>query len=125
MSVSVKIDRTHRLVVTRFSGNLTDEDVRRQVQLIAASAPYEGKYSAITDFTHVERFEATTELLRELASQPSPLGSAERVIVAPGEVQYGVSRMFQMLSERTRPHITVVRTMSEALKILNLPTEAP
>jgi hypothetical protein len=120
MSVSVRIQRQVSLVCTRFSGQITDDDVRHQIELIAAGAPYEGKYSAITDFTHVERFDVTTEMIRAVAAQDSPLSAAKRVIVAPGEVQYGVSRMFQALSHQTRPDITVVRSISEACAILNI-----
>lgn len=120
MSVSVRIQRQAGLVCTRFSGQVTDDDVRQQIELIAAGAPYEGKFSAITDFTHVERFDVTTEMIRSVAAQPSPLSAAKRVIVAPGEVQYGVSRMFQALSQHTRPDITVVRSLTEACAILDL-----
>jgi hypothetical protein len=124
MSVSVRIQRQACLVCTRFSGRVTDDDVRQQIKLIAEGAPYDGKYFAITDFTHVERFDVTTEMIRSVASQPSPLASAKRVIVAPGDVQYGVSRMFQALSHDTRPDITVVRSMAEACTLLNISPEA-
>ncbi|SRR5579884_2990499 len=120
MSVSVKINRDSSLVLTRFSGRVTDDDVRQQMSLIAAGAPYDGKFCAITDFTHVERFDVTTEMIRMVAAQASPLAAAKRVIVAPGEPQFGVSRMFQALSHVTRPDITVVRSMAEACSILNL-----
>ena len=124
MSVSVKIQRQAGLVCTRFSGRVTDDDVRQQIDLIAAGAPYEGRYCAITDFTHVERLDVATEVIRSVASQPSPLASAKRVIVAPGDVQYGISRMFQALSHDTRPDITVVRSMAEACAILDISPEA-
>lgn len=111
-------------MLTRFSSRVTDDDVRQQVELVAAGAPYDGKYCAITDFTHVERFDVTTEMVRTLAAQPSPLAAAKRVIVAPGDVLYGVSRMFQVLSQNTRPDITVVRSIGEACAILKISPEA-
>lgn len=120
MSVSVKIQPTTKLVITRFSGKVTDRDVQRQVELIAASGPYDSSYRAITDFTHVEDFDVTSSMMRSVAAQPSPLAEATRVMVAPKDVEFGMSRMFQTLSHRTRPNITVVRTMAEAYKILSI-----
>lgn len=124
MSVSVRINRKDCLVLTRFSSRVNDDDVRQQIELVAAGAPYDGPYCTITDFTHVERFDVTTEMIRTVASQPSPLAGAKRVIVAPGDVQYGVSRMFQALSQNTRPDITVVRNLAEACAILKISPEA-
>ncbi len=43
-----------------------------------------------------------------------------RIIVAPGAVAFGLSRMFQMLGESTRPLLEVVRTMDEALTALGI-----
>ena|SRR5215469_3422911 len=121
MSVAVEIDRKNRVVVTRYSGHVTDADVRRQVELIEAGGPYRDTWCTITDFTDVTNFDVATETIRTVAGRASPLGTAKRVMVAPRDVEFGISRMFQVLSEKTRPDITVVRTLTEAYKVLKLP----
>ncbi len=42
------------------------------------------------------------------------------VIVAPGDLVYGLSRMFAVLGEETRPNLRVVRTMQEAYSLLEI-----
>lgn len=63
----------------------------------------------------VTKFEVSSNAIRELA-QSSPIIPAGymRVIVAPQDFRYGMMRMFQILSEKTRPDLHVVRTMDEA-----------
>lgn len=61
-----------------------------------------------------------------LARSNSPELST-RVIVAPRDLVYGTARMFQVLSERTRKNVHVVRTLEQAYKILGIesPTFVP
>ena len=41
-----------------------------------------------------------------------------RVVVAPQDFIFGMMRMLEILSERTRPELHVVRTMDEAYRLL-------
>jgi hypothetical protein len=124
MPVSVRIDRSRRLVVTTYSGRVTDEDVMHQVREIERNAPYEGEYRVITDFTQVTQFEISSDQIRLVAESKSPLEKARRLMVAPSDVAYGTSRMFQMLAGRTRPNISVVRSLDDAYKALGIDAAA-
>ena len=124
MPVNVRVDRSQKLVVTTYSGHVTDKDVAHQIAQVERNAPYDGDYRAITDFTNVTQFEISSDQIRLVAESKSPLENARRVIVAPTDVAYGTSRMFQMLSGKTRPNITVVRTLSEAYEALGIDTKA-
>jgi hypothetical protein len=120
MPVTVVVDRKLKLVVTTYSGQVTDADVARQISEIQSGAPYDSEYRAITDFTHVTQFEISSEQIRLVADSKSPLGNAHRVMVAPSDVAYGTSRMFQMLAGRTRPNISVVRSLAEAYDVFGI-----
>lgn len=120
MPVSVRIDRIRKLVITTYSGHVTNADVARQIAEIERDAPYEGDYRVITDFTQVSQFEISSDQIRLVAESKSPLEKAQRVMVAPSDVAYGTSRMFQMLAGRTRPNISVVRTLEDAYKALGV-----
>jgi len=120
MPVNVSVDRNRKLVITTYSGDVTDADVARQVSQIRELAPYGPAYRAITDFTQVTQFNISSSEIRSVAVSESPLGEARRVMVAPSDVAYGTSRMFQALASRTRPHITVVRTLAEAYSSLGI-----
>ena len=43
-----------------------------------------------------------------------------RIVVAPSTVGFGLARMFQIVGERKRPLLQVVRTMEEALAALGI-----
>lgn len=120
MPITVRVDRSQKLVVTTYSGRVTNEDVAHQIDEIERNAPYDGDYRAITDFTNVTQFEISSDQIRLVAESKSPLERARRVMVAPTDVAYGTSRMFQMLSGRTRPNITVVRSLDEAYRTLGI-----
>jgi len=120
MPVHVSIDRARRLVVTTYSGDVTDADVARQVSDIKQQAPYGPAYKVITDFTQVTHFNISSSEIRSVADSESPLADGKRVMVAPSDVAYGTSRMFQSLASRTRPNITVVRSLGEAYAALGV-----
>src|SRR5581483_464260 len=123
MPVTVRVDRNKKLVITTYTGQVTNEDVVRQIAEIVRNAPYEGDYRAITDFTQVTHFDISSDQIRLVADSKSPLEKAQRVMVAPSDVAYGTARMFQMLAGKTRPHITVVRTLDEAYETLGINTK--
>lgn len=120
MPVSVSVDRNRKLVITTYSGQVTDEDVARQISEIGRYAPYDSDYRAITNFSDVTQFEISSRQIRLVADSKSPLDQATRVMVAPSDVAYGTSRMFQVLAASTRPNISVVRSMEEAYKVLGI-----
>lgn len=123
MPVQVAVNRDRKLVITSYSGEVNDADVARQISEIKRNAPYDGEYSAITDFTGVTQFNISLEQIRSVAETVSPLAKSKRVMVAPTDVAYGTSRMFQALAWHTRPNITVVRTLGEAYQVLGIAPE--
>ena len=120
MPVQVAIDRSRKLVVTTYPGDVSDADVARQISQIKDQAPYGPAYRAITDFTQVTLFNISSNEIRSVAESQSPLAEAQRVIVAPSDEVYGTSRMFQSLASRTQPNITVVRSLAEAYASLGI-----
>ena len=120
MPVTVEVDRKRKLVITRYSGEVTDADVGRQISEINRLSPYDSDYRVITDFTQVSQFEISAQQIRDVAATESPLSKAKRVMVAPSDISYGTSRMFQVLALQTRPNISVVRSLAEAYDVLGI-----
>jgi hypothetical protein len=77
----------------------------------------------ILDFSNVTDFEVSSEAIRRVAASPPafPAGYM-RVLVIPHDLIYGMARMFQILGEKTRPDLQVVRTMDEAFRLLQVKT---
>jgi hypothetical protein len=67
------------------------------------------------------KFEVSSNVVKRLASAASafPTGFM-RVFVTPTDVVYGMARMFQMLGEKTRPDLHIVRTLEEAYRLLQV-----
>jgi len=78
--------------------------------------------AAITDFSAVTEFAVSGEIIRDLAGEEPAISDTERprILVAPQTVAYGLSRMFQITGESTRPTLSVVHTMDEAIAALGI-----
>jgi hypothetical protein len=75
----------------------------------------------IVDLSRVTDFEVSSAAIRQVAAAPPafPPGYM-RVLVVPQLFIYGLARMFQILGEKTRPELQVVRTMDEAYHLLGV-----
>jgi|ERR1022692_1932016 hypothetical protein len=83
---------------------------------------------SIVDTSAVSKFEVSSNAVRQMAGAPpvSPTASM-RVFVAPQDSVYGMARMFQILTEKTRPNFHTARTIDEAYRLLGVesPTFVP
>lgn len=119
----LSIDELHRVLLIKFEGRLTDEVLlkgyRRAREWMAAHGPV----SQLSDFSEVTSVEVASQTVRELA-KASPLApdSFLRIVVAPQSVVFGLTRMFEMLGDRTRDRVHIVRSASEANRLLGVDT---
>jgi len=110
---------TGHWITTRFSGLISADDLRRSVEEIeaieatAAVTPFRLTDLSASDMVHLS-FQSIGELAarRRSAVLKNPVRSA---IVAPSLVQYGFSRMFQILNDNPRIDVEVFREMDAAV----------
>jgi len=79
----------------------------------------------IWDLSAVAEFAVSGQFIRQLANQEPAMPNAftrPRVIVAPSPVGFGLARMFQIAGENTRPLLSVVHTMEQALTVIRIPS---
>ena len=110
------------ILLLTLSGEITDQAI---LELWTVGVPIAAAHSSsrlIVDTTGVSRFSVSPRAVNTLAKRHSP-DLPMRVIVAPSDLLYGTSRMFQTLTESTRKNVHIVRTMQEAYKVLGV--EAP
>jgi hypothetical protein len=74
---------------------------------------------SIMNLSGLTGFDVSTDAITRLARSHS-LDLPTRVFVAPRDVIYGSTRMFQVLTENTRKNVHVVRTLEEAYKLLGV-----
>jgi hypothetical protein len=101
----------------RMTGALLLDFYATTAKYLASRPPCRG----IFDFSQATEFEVSTHAIRQLAAAPPafPPGYM-RILVIPKDYIYGLARMFQILSEKARPELQVVRTMDEAYRLLNV-----
>jgi hypothetical protein len=94
------------------------------LNLYAAAEKYMASHPpcrGILDFSRVTDFEVSSEAIRQVAASPPvfPAGYM-RVLVIPQVFIYGLARMFQILGEKNRPELQVVRSMDEAYHLMGV-----
>lgn len=126
MGFVVDFDATNNILRVTMDGHVTDSVALRCAETVGRCAASYPQFRGIVDLSKVTKYDVSPELIRQLARAPLTV-SAEAytlVIVAPKEHSYGMSRMFQLLSETTRPNQHVVRTTEEAVELLQVKTPA-
>jgi len=118
----LEFDSKNNILRARLEGRVTD---RVLSDCYAAAARYTASHppvrGGIWSFVEVTTAELSGHAMRKLAATPPILPPGYiRVVVAPSDSAYGMSRMFQMLTETTRPDLRVVRTMDEAYSLLGV-----
>jgi len=119
MVVCFEFAEADNILRTTISGEITDQVLMSLFSKgvdVVASFP---SSKSIVDLSGITRFDVSTRSLTKLA-QGNPPELSVRVFVAPKDVVYGTTRMFQVLTERTRKNVHVVRTIEEAYKLLKV-----
>jgi len=127
MPLVYRIDRDAKLVVAAGYGTVTDADVFRYERETGARSDMIGydeliDMSSVTDID-VGSAERVEDLASEAAARDAIHGPAKLAIVAPGDLAFGLGRMFQ-IHRRVEPGSTkdvgVFRTMDAALEFLGI-----
>ena len=125
MPIVTRVDHGRRLVISKASGTLQDQDVFRYQRTIFGRPDVPG-YDELVDMTEVEKIALPSAArARELAvlsaSMDRPHPSAGRpsrfAIVAPDEIAAAIGKMYQAFREMqpgSIKEVAVFRTMAEA-----------
>src|SRR5258707_6344989 len=123
MGCRFEFDPENKILLSRFEGPFTDESLAEVYREIRRYSTATDASVGILDLSSVTEFTACTEFVRNLASEEPAMADTTRrprIIVAPTAGGYGLSRMFQLLGERTRPLLNVVRSLDQASAMLGI-----
>jgi hypothetical protein len=121
MGFVMEFDATNKILCVRVTGYVGNEIMRDTYAAVAGYVAAHGPCRAITDLSGVTKGDVSPSAIWSLARQtPAIPKGYMRVIVAPEDSKYGMVRIFQILSELTRPDIQVVRTLDEAYRLLQV-----
>lgn len=121
MAIVVDFDARNNILRGTMDGRMTRGIL---LDLYAVAAKYTASHPpsrGILDFSGVTGFEVSSEAIKQVAAAPPVFPAGYMlVLVTPKDIIYGLARMFQILSEKTRPDLQVVRTMDEAYRLLQV-----
>lgn len=122
MSVHFDFDPANKILRCRIEGPLTNQVLRETYELIDKYAAMTMPRAGIFDLSAVTSVDVTAHEIQVQAARPPALPDPDRprFIVAPGDPAFGMSRMFQLLGESTRPNLHVVRSLDEAYALLGI-----
>jgi hypothetical protein len=121
MGFVMEYNAENNILRVTLEGHLTDAVMLEAYEEAAGYVASHRPCRAIADVSRVTKFEVSSHAIRKLAGSPPaiPVGYM-RVFVAPRDSMYGMVRMFQILTELTRPDLHVVRSMDEAYHLLRV-----
>jgi hypothetical protein len=121
MGSVLEFDATNKILRVTVTGQVTDEILLDTYAAVASYVEAHGPCRAITDVSGVTKSKVSSNAIQSLArSAPAIPKGYIRVMVVPQDYIYGMMRMFQILSEITRPDFHVVRTLDEAYNLLEV-----
>ncbi len=129
MSVEYKFNEESNFLYSRFYGVLTDEDLRNQAQAVVDDPRIQQGVKEIVDLRGVDTVEASTDSIGVVINidkeHSEKLAGQKTAIVAPRELLYGLSKIYEVLYELSQApaNVKVFRDMGEARKWLELKPE--
>jgi hypothetical protein len=120
MPAEYRIDRERAVVFSRAFGVVTDEDLRANRKALLADPAFKPDLSQLYDFSEVTQADVSGDAVRSLGRDTSYSAVARRAIVAPSDLQFGLARMFQLVSEVAPAEVAVFRSVEEARRWLDI-----
>lgn len=126
MAVTYTYDHKENLIYTKFSGVITDEDLRQQAKAVAADPRIKPGVRELVDLRSVDSVEASTETLGFIIltdkAHRDKFEGMRIAIVATRDLLFGLSKIFEVLSdiENAPSEVNVFRTMAEAKEWLQV-----
>lgn len=112
-------DRQHNVLMTRYSGTWSEEDIVVRDKAVARFVARQGLARGIFDFSEVTAIGMPLERVVRRAHAPPLLQGQTRVLVASHDLAYGISRIIaahQFFSRKIEP--LVVCSLQEAYRAL-------
>ena len=120
MPIDYIIDKKRQVIFARGWGTLTDQELLDYQQRLRVDPEYSLTHAEVLDLTQVEQAEVTSEGVQTLADDSEWIVGAKVAVIAPANVPFGMSRMYEMVLKDEGLDYRVFRTKIEALNWLGL-----
>jgi hypothetical protein len=113
------IDPDRGLVSSRAWGQVSGLEFVEHQRRLSADPEFRPEYDQIWDCRDIERLsDVDAETMRRLAANNPFAAGSRRAVVSPSNATYGLSRMFEILTEESPDEFRVFRDWNEALSWL-------
>lgn len=124
MPIFTEIIKSRSLVSTRVEGVLTIKELLEKQEALLNHPDFDPMFDHLFDMSGITSVEdLRVSELQSLASVRIFSSSSRRAIVAPGDLEYGFSRMYEAFSNSTDSNYSVFRNREDALKWLEVKPE--
>jgi hypothetical protein len=108
------VDGERRIVRNRAWGVLTDADLAAAQDALRTHASFQPDFRQLFDASEVTTLAVTTNGMRSLARKSPFAVTARRAVVVNSDEQFGIARMFELLSHRDSAFFRVFRDIHDA-----------
>jgi hypothetical protein len=118
-----EFDPANKILLAKVVGRFSEQAVAEYYEAVRKHSIATDARAGILDLSTITEVAVSSEFIRRLADREPAMPDAARrprFIVAPAPLVFGIARMFQIVGERTRPLLEVVRTVDEALAKLGV-----
>lgn len=123
MAYLLEFELQRFIIRVTVDGELTDAVATELYALVHEFLSSNEVRGGILDLSPVTSLAVTLEAVRRLAKMPPLFKPPQvRVIVAPGDLVFGMARLFQISRSEVHTDLHVVHTLEEAYKIHGLET---
>ena len=128
MAYSYTFDKKHRTVHVKVTGHDTAFLNRDRIKRITSDPRWQSGYNVLVDFIDTEKIDLSMPDAEDLAALHESLGpvigNGKLAVVAPGDMVYGISRMWETVTEtHTLMTTNIFRTVKEAEEWLGISQE--
>jgi hypothetical protein len=118
MPISYRIDPQRNLVLTTASGALGDADILELKRALRSDPRVSANMRQLSDVRLVTDLRVTPAGVRQMVAadvdQGTPPPEYRLAIVTGQDVVFGMARMYQTLTDASRQHVGVFRSLEEA-----------
>ncbi len=123
MPISYTIDKHRKLILTKVSGILTDDELYHHKRSLMNDPQFEPGMRELSDVREIKELHVTSSGVWSMASidkeHAEKLQSFKLAIIASEDIVFGMARMYQSLTQPSLPQVNVFRNEEEAMKWLD------
>lgn len=122
--MAYRIHSSLAIVVSVWTGPITNEEIVSSYERLHADPAFRTELDQLADLRAADLSEVTSEGLRALARRAERhAGPNKSAVLAPGDLTFGMGRMYEVLTESARQTVRVFRDAGEALRWLGAPED--